>query len=107
MTEVIVKITRKGQSFIARPAKAPLRPGDTFILENKTDQPMVFRLESRVPFGNQRRLVEVGERGKTMKRRARRPSWRGQREYPYQILMIESGRKAKGNSDPVIVIDNP
>jgi hypothetical protein len=26
--------------------------------------------------------------------------------FDYQVLMIKSGKKAKGNSDPVIVIEN-
>jgi len=26
--------------------------------------------------------------------------------YTYQILMIQSGKKAKGNSDPVIIVEN-
>jgi hypothetical protein len=106
MSEVPVRISRKDGSFIARPAKVHLHPGDTFVLTNNTNQPLVFRLDSRVPFGSQPRLAEIGK-GKTMRRRARRPSWTGHKEFAYQILMIESGRKARGNSDPVIVIDNP
>jgi hypothetical protein len=102
-----VKVAQHGRTFVVRPAEARLHPGDTFKLVNTTGQPMLFRLKSRVPFGSQPRLVEVRERGGTMKKKARRPPWKGSREYEYQILMIESGAKGRGHSDPVIIIDNP
>jgi hypothetical protein len=94
----------KGSSdFLVQPAICYAEPGDIFRLFNMTNEKL--RVEfTKAPFppDGKKKTVDKGEEvSLDIPLDARKG------RHSYQIHMIKSGVLAKGNSDPVIVVDNP
>jgi hypothetical protein len=73
---------------------------DRLKLSNDTNEDLIWNLENPEAFGAP--ILEIVKSKKASKEKTARTIG----EYPYQVLMIRSGKKGKGNSDPVIIIEN-
>jgi hypothetical protein len=73
---------------------------DTLKLSNRTDESLVWNVEDAAPFGAP--VLELIKKGKVshVKSAKKAPG-----TYAYQVLLVKSGEKARGNSDPVIIIE--
>jgi hypothetical protein len=75
--------------------------GDQLRLVNRTNEDLVWSLEDPAAFGAS--ILEIVKSNKFSQVKTA-ASITG--VFEYQVLMIKSGKKAKGNSDPVIIIEN-
>jgi hypothetical protein len=101
-----VNVEFKDGKFIADPPVVRLKfnhktGGDELTLSNRTDEDVIWNLEDPTAFG-----APILEVVKSRKKSTPRTARNVKGEFHYQVLMIKSGRKAKGNSDPVIIIEN-
>ncbi len=114
MPQVNVFVVQQDGEFVVQPAIAVLVPGDKLKIFNTTQDDIVFRLDVPVgspypftapaPLGPQS-LDEIAKGGVLAREvlpplPAVRPGI-----YTYEIFMRQSGKKAKGNSDPMLIID--
>lgn len=97
-------VFRNGDFFVV-PPRVTLKSrgtgdGDELTLENQTDEDVIWSLDDPAPFGAPiREIVTSGQLSAPK-------SARTAGEFAYQVLMTKSGKKARGNSDPVIIIEN-
>jgi hypothetical protein len=104
MAQKKVSVLLKDGKFVVDPPVVILKSrksgGDELKLSNRTDEGLVWILEDPAAFGEP--ILEIVKSKKTSQ------GWTAKHvgEYPYQVLMIRSGKKGKGNSDPVIIIEN-
>jgi hypothetical protein len=75
--------------------------GDQLRLVNRTNEDLVWSLEDAAAFG-----APILEIVKSNKLSPLKTAANITGVFEYQVLMIKSGKKAKGNSDPVIIIEN-
>ena len=75
--------------------------GDQLRLVNRTNEDLVWSLEDTTAFG-----APILEIVKSNKLSPPKTVANVTGVFEYQVLMIKSGKKAKGNSDPVIIIEN-
>jgi hypothetical protein len=107
MAKKSVRVVFENDEFKVVPPKVKLKfnkrdkIGDQLTLENRAGEELVWILQDPRPFGQE--VLEIVKNGKDSPERTARDA---PGEYPYQVLMISSGKKAKGNSDPVIIIEN-
>jgi hypothetical protein len=93
-----VCVVRKKGRFVVDPPIAFLAPKATLRIFNTTPEDLEFVFcDPKTP---QRILIKAKGRGDI-----RLPD--SLMQYSYQIWMVHSETWAKGNSDPVIIIDNP
>jgi hypothetical protein len=112
----VVVVERNGEFFVEPPmvimskpkAGPPPVPGDSIMIINTTSEDLVLRIEAPGVFGAAAVLRVLAKRGGGAGSRFVGDVQNGAAdgEYPYQVLMIQSGKKAKGNSDPMIIIDD-
>lgn len=77
---------------------------DILKIVNSTKEDAVFYIKDTTVFGAGAAQTEVIPKGKSITRQLDNGAAAG--SYEYQILMVGSGKKAKGNSDPVIIVEN-
>lgn len=100
-----VSVTCKDDEFVVDPPVIALEfkdgKGDHLKLINRTDEDLVWHVENPAAFGA--KVQEIVQSKKTSKvKTAQNVSG----VFDYQVLMIKSAKKAKGHSDPVIIIEN-
>jgi hypothetical protein len=100
----VMVIEKDGEFFVDPPAvELEFKPGaaDELKIINRTNEDLVWRVEDAAAFGAA--VLEIVPRRKiSVAKTAQNVSG----VFDYQVLMIKSGKKAKGNSDPVIIIEN-
>lgn len=76
--------------------------GDELRLVNKTEEDLIWIVADSRPFGAP--VLELVGAGRTSE--AHQAAEVESNIFEYQVIMTRSGRKARGNSDPVIIIEN-
>jgi hypothetical protein len=100
----VMVLEKDGEFFVDPPAvelEFKLGNPDELKLINRTNEDLVWRVEDATAFGAA--VLEIVQKKKIS------PAKTVQNVsgvFEYQVLMIKSGKKAKGNSDPVIIIEN-
>jgi hypothetical protein len=79
--------------------------GDDLIVKNNTNDDLVFYVGAKV-FNATNPVAKPVEAGKKITLTAVTQGAGNSNAYTYQIIVPRSGKKAKGNSDPVIIIEN-
>jgi hypothetical protein len=104
MAKKKVHIIARGDEFIVDPPAVELDGtggGDQLKLVNRTHEDLVWSVQDTTAFG-----AAVLEIVKSKKISSPKTAQNVSGVFEYQVLMIRSGKKAKGNSDPVIIIEN-
>jgi hypothetical protein len=100
-----VFVVRRNDEFFVIPPVIDLEfkggNGDELKLQNKTDEDLLWVVSDAIAFGNAVQEI-VAAKGTSTAKTAQNVS----DLFEYQVLMLKSGKKAKGNSDPVIIIEN-
>ena len=100
----VTVVFKDGEFFVDPPVVTlkfrPSGGADTLKLSNRTDEDLIWNLEDPSPFGAP--ILELVKKGRVS---ADRKAKKAPGTYSYQVLLVRSGRKAKGNSDPVIIIE--
>ena len=102
----VMVLEKDGEFYVDPPAvelefKAGPGNADELKVINRTNEDLVWRVEDPAAFGAA--VLEIVPKKKIS------PAKTAQNVsgvFEYQVLMIRSGKKAKGNSDPVIIIEN-
>jgi hypothetical protein len=104
----VAVVEKPNGGFFVEPPVAFVAHGDEFRIINTTKEPLRFGIISRQPFGAATK-IKVGRNPRLTKPGAavtvHFPRVYG-RSFSYTITTA-SGRPAFGNSDPVIIVDNP
>ena len=103
--KIRVHVVKAGSDFFVQPAIVTAEQGDSLRLVNVTDEDMVFYISDPTPLKfatDQTKFVKAGKKDKIELATAATDNLR----FEFQIMMVKSGVKAKGNSDPVLIIDN-
>lgn len=114
MAKVKVVIVEQNGEFFVQPAVAVLDTSGTLAntdklkIFNSTSEDLVVRISNTAVFdttgtNKSPQLEDVASGASTMRQVAASATLG---RYEYEIFMRKSGKKAKGNSDPVIIIDN-
>lgn len=81
--------------------------GDKLMVTNQTDEELIF-FASAEAFDNTNKptleLVPANDSVTTKAAKSRGPGKK--RVFTYQVIAPKSGKKAQGNSDPIIIIEN-
>ena len=103
MPKVRIQVIESGGDFFVHPPTVSAEVTDTLRLINTTNEDLLFRFSTNgiVGAGDQTKIVASGTRVNVAILNTAPLG-----AYVYQIIMIASGKKAKGNSDPVLIIDN-
>ncbi len=110
MAKVNVFIVQQDGEFVVQPAITVLDPaaGDKLKIFNMTKDDIVFRLD--LPVGSASPFTAAGNeslddipKGGVLTRQVLGAAPAA--TYTYEIFMRQSGKKAKGNSDPMLIID--
>lgn len=106
MAKKKVHVVFKDAEFVVDPPVVELQfqaggANDQLKLINRTDEDLVWSLEDPAAFGAA--VLEIVRRKSIS---AAKSPQNVSGVFEYQVLMIKSGKKAKGNSDPVIIIEN-
>lgn len=103
MPKVRIHVIESGGDFFVQPPTVSAEVTDSLRIINTTNEDLVFRLSTNgiVAAGDQTKIVASKDRVNVAILNAAPLG-----AYVYQILMVTSGKKAKGNSDPVLIIDN-
>lgn len=90
--------------FGVQPPVVSADKNDSITVINTTAEDAVFRFETTTVFQGGDQTVSLKANGgkKNLPIAGTAPDG----VYPYQVVMLKSGKKAKGNSDPSIIIDN-
>ena len=100
----VMVIEKDGEFFVDPPAvELEFKQGsaDELKVINRTNEDLVWRVEDVTAFGAA--VLEIVPRRKIS---GAKVAQNVSGVFEYQVLMIRSGKKAKGNSDPVIIIEN-
>lgn len=89
--------------FAVQPAAVSADKNDSVTVINMTDEDLVFRFEHTTVFNGGEKLEVVKSK---QKKNIAIVNTAPDGVYPYQVVMLKSGKKAKGNSDPALIIDN-
>jgi hypothetical protein len=114
MARIPVVIVERNGEFFADPGVAVLSkgggggPADSLLIINTTSQDAVLRIPDAGLFVAGQGVLQVLTRrgGGANRFTGTVQAGAAVGDYSYQVLMIDSGTKAKGNSDPQIIIDN-
>lgn len=106
MAKKRVMVFERGGELVAEPPVADLTGGDVMRIVNNTDEDLVWIVSDITIFTGGQPVVEtIGARKlSTPKTAVNTANFAA--TVPYQLIAIKSGRKAKGNSDPVIIVEN-
>ena len=95
-------IESDGEIFV-RPPAVSAEKTDSLRIFNATSEDLVFHIDADVVALADKTKIVKSQKKETLN--ILNSALDG--SYPFQILMVKSGKKAKGNSDPVLIIDNP
>jgi hypothetical protein len=84
--------------------KNPSDPADDIEFVNHTDHDAVYYLGPGLIETDA--VAEVVKKNAPKKKKAKKEKEGDVRISSYQVILLPSGKKAKANSDPVIIIDN-
>ena len=99
-----------GGEFFVQPAAAVLEKGssasnnDFVKIYNAANEDAVFYISTNTVFGAAVSQTQIIASKKSIQLQLDNGAAAG--VYSYQVLMVASGKKAKGNSDPVIIVEN-
>jgi hypothetical protein len=79
--------------------------GDQMVIKNNTDDDLVIYVGAKV-FHATDPVAKPIEAGKKVTLTAVTQGAGNSNAYSYQVIAPKSGKKAKGNSDPVIIVEN-
>jgi hypothetical protein len=98
-----VHVIESGGDFFVQPPIVSAEKNDSLRIINTTNEDLVFNLgvPNVVAPNDQTKLVK-----KNSKEAVNILNTAVDGTHQYQIVMLASGKKAKGNSDPVLIIDN-
>jgi hypothetical protein len=98
-----VQIVERSGEFFAEPGTVELDGNQSLKIVNRTDEDLLWVVPNAAVFGAVVTETVLSKKLSSIKQVVNNPA---AGIYEYQILMLKSGKKAKGNSDPVIIIDS-
>ena len=112
MAKVKVVIAERNGELVVEPAVAVLEKNggganvDKLKIFNSADEDVVIHIYSDEPFGNagSDKLFTIASKKASVLKPLNAAAVEA--VYSYQVLGIKTGRKGKGNSDPMLIIDN-
>ena len=104
MPKIRVHVIESGGDFFVQPGIVSAEKNDSFRIINRTNEDLVFYIKDASVLKNASDQTKVVDATKKVAIDLSNNAADG--SYEYQILMVQSGKKAKGNSDPVLIIDN-
>lgn len=105
-----VNVFERGGEYVADPPILEASNNDTVRIINHTDEDLIWRVNDTTVFQGGAAVLElVGKRtgagpGKTDP--AKTVANTAFVAVSYQLIGVNTGKKAKGNSDPVIIVEN-
>jgi hypothetical protein len=106
-----VNVFERGGEYVADPPIIELSGADTLRIINHTDEDLVWRVNDNTAFQGGNPILET-----VPKRGANGPGSSPAKNVAntanlfvavsYQLIGVNTGKKAKGNSDPVIIVEN-
>jgi hypothetical protein len=99
-----VHVVPHGEECLVVPPAIVLAPNDTLKVVNHTAEDLVWIVADGTPFGTTV-LDKVDKKGGAPHKARSVPMNAASGRYDYQIVMMSSGKKGKGHSDPMIIID--
>ena len=104
MAKVKVQVVERGGEFFVVPPTVVAEKSDNLVVNNTTTVGLAFVMQGvpNGPYGSVNKIEEIAAKSKKSM-----PIGGGavDGEYMFQIVML-NGKKAVGNSDPVLIIDN-
>lgn len=106
---VKVHVVERNSEFLVWPPIVELEQGDSLEIVNTTAEDLAWAVPAGA-FGPDAWAEAVQKRGGKGHTPKQVPPRGGNQSatpgpYEYQIVMLKSGKKAKGNSDPMVIID--
>lgn len=113
-SHVKVVIVKRDDEFLVQPAVAVLEKDsskgsngpdhDRLKIYNATDEDAEFRIGSDLPFGNAAPQTVLIRSRRSIQLQVVDTAVEG--SYIYEVWMVASRKKAHGNSDPMLIIEN-
>lgn len=102
-----VHILERDGEFLVLPTMIEMTTADNLRIVNQTQEDLIWIVSPAAtgPFGNAQVADVVKAKGGPLHIPKAASNAAALGVYEYQIIMLKSGKKAKGNSDPVIIID--
>ena len=105
MAKTRALVSERSGEFVVEPPLIELTGGDTLRVLNNTDEDLVWIVGDTTLFNGGAVVETVASRKLSQPKTAvNTPNFSG--FAAYQVVMLKSGKKAKGNSDPVIIVEN-
>src|SRR5262245_65787883 len=105
MAKKRVQVFDRNGEYVADPPLAELSSADTFKIMNNTDEDLVWVVSDSTLFqGGAIAEVVQARKFSNVKNPTNAANFSGFASY--QLIGTKSGKKAKGNSDPVIIVEN-
>jgi len=98
-----VQIVERNGEFFAEPGSLELDGNQTLKIVNRTDEDLLWVVANASVFGAPVAETVQSKKLSTLQKVPANPP---AGIYEYQILMLKSGKSAKGNSNPAIIIDS-
>jgi hypothetical protein len=99
-----VQVFDRGGEYFADPPVIDVAGSESVRIINHTDEELLWRVSDPAPFGAAVSEVIPKKSGSTARSPVNTPGLVG--VFAYQLIGLSSGKKAKGNSDPVIIVEN-
>jgi hypothetical protein len=103
MPKIRVHVVKIGDDFFVQPGIVSGDKNDTLRIINNTTEELLFRFTTSGVVDPNDQTKFVGANARETVSFVASPTLGA---HSYQIIMLGSGKKAKGNSDPVLIIDN-
>ena len=106
MAKKRVMVFDRGGELVVEPPVAELTGGDVMRIVNNTDDDLVWIVSDTTIFTGGAPVLETiaARKLSSPKTAVNTPNFAA--TAAYQLISIKSGRKGKGNSDPVIIVEN-
>ena len=105
MAKKRVMVFDRGGELVVEPPVAELTGGDAMRIVNNTDDDLVWIVGDATIFNGGAVLETITARKLSSPKTAVNTA-NFAATAAYQLISIKSGRKGKGNSDPVIIVEN-
>lgn len=106
MPKIKVHVVKSGQDFFVQPAIVAVEKNDQLRIINATEESLVFHVKDTAILKTDTDQTKVVAKNDRVTIDLTGNTLTDGKQFEYQIFMLESGKKAKGNSDPVLIIDN-
>jgi hypothetical protein len=102
MAKKKIHVFDRAGEFVVEPAMTEITNATDIVrLVNNTTEDLVWKVDDPIPFGAI--ILEVVQAGKMSGAKNAVAGVNSRSDF--QVLMVKSGKKARGNSDPTIIID--